>query len=176
MARRFQRNFARSSTPNRTWAGAAPAARTVIPAASKVLVFTITVDNPGIDETVLRVVGGVRVMFDQSSADEYQLGAIGMCIVTDTAIAAGIASIPDPVTDVQDDVWFFYQSFAQRFSLLTAVGFDADGGHYYPFDSKAKRVVHSGMSIVGVAANAHASNGLEIVWNVRVLGQVRGTH
>ena len=176
MARRqFRQSFQRSSRPNRGWGGTVPAAITAVPAASKALVAVFTLDNQGIDETILRVVGGVHVISDQVASSEDQFGAIGMMLATDTAVATGITALPDPVTDVSDDYWFFYQSFAQRFILLSSVGFEADAGRWYPFDSKAKRILESGHQVVLIAANANATHGFNISVNLRVLSQVRGT-
>ena len=146
-----------------------------MPASSKVFVTSFVLANQGIDETILRVVGGVHVISDQVAASEDNFGAIGMCLVTDTAAALGITALPDPVTDVEDDVWFFYQSFAQRFLRGDNTGFESAAGRWYSFDSKAKRIFHTGQTIALVAANANATHAFNILVNMRVLGQVRGT-
>ena len=175
VARRQQRQFQRSKPANRAWTGLAPAAIQNIPAASKVLFATFVLANQGIDETVLRIVGGLAVSSDQQSASEFQMGAAGMCLVTDTALAAGIASIPDPVTDVQDDIWIWYQSFGQRSRFSSAVGVDYQGSSWYPFDNRAKRIISTGQSIAVVVANAHATHAFDISINLRLLSMVRGT-
>ena len=175
MARRFVTRTPHRRPPNRAWAGIVPAAAVTIPANTAVLLATFTLDNDGIDETVLRVVGGVQVASDQLASSESQIGAIGMCVVTDTAAALGITAIPDPVSDVGDDVWFFYQGFAQQVTVLTAVGIAGDLSTWYPFDQKAKRIIHSGQTIALVGANAHATNGMAVTVVMRILGMVRGT-
>jgi len=173
---RARRSFVRSGKrPNRSWAGAVAAAAVTVPAASKVLLTSLTLSNPGIDETVLRTVGGVGVASDQSAATETQTGAIGFGVFNSTAIALGVTGLPDPVTDAKDDVWFMHISFFQTFLLKTAVGVIADQTHWYPFDSSAKRIVSNGYGIAVVAANAHASNGLTVGLNYRLLNVVRGT-
>ena len=175
MARRQQRNFVRSSRPNRDWTGSIPVITIMIPAASKVLLASFALNNPGIDETILRTVGGVAVASDQTAQTENQIGAVGMCLVTDTALAAGIASLPDPVTDFSDDVWFMYQPFAQLTRFNDATGINFNAMTWYPFDSKAKRIMHNGMSLVVVAANASATEGMFVTMIFRMLSQVRGT-
>jgi len=85
----------------------------VLPAASKVLLETVVLSNPGINETVRRTRGGVFVSSDQGAAVELQTGAFGAIIVSDTAVAAGVASLPDPVTDASDDGWFVWVPFTQ---------------------------------------------------------------
>ncbi len=169
-----RRNFARRSgaRPNRTWAFVQPAAFTVIPAASKVLLATFTASNSGIDETVLRCIGGVSVASDQSGANEEQIGAVGIIMVTDLAGAAGIASIPGASTDADDDGWFCHQTFAQRGSN----GVVPDAATYYPIDTKGKRILEGkGMLAAVVAENKHATHGLQLLLTIRLLSQVRGT-
>ncbi len=175
MARRqFTRGPQR--TPNRNWAGVVATAGTTLGANNKVLVATFTLANQGIDETILRTVGGISIASDQVAASESQFGALGVCVVSDQAIATGITAIPDPVTDVSDDLWMLYVSFAQEFRLGgTAASLTPNFATWYPFDSKAKRVVHSGYALAVVVANASASFGLKFAVNMRLLGQVRGT-
>ena len=48
-----------------------------------------------------------------SALDGYD-GAVGLCIVSENAFNAGIASIPTPITDIQWDGWLWYQSFSLR--------------------------------------------------------------
>ena len=174
MARRLQRQFNRTSRPNRGWAGLAPAATTSIPAASKVLVAAFTLDNDGIDETVLRTVGLLTVASDQDTSDEQQFGALGIIVVTDVAIATGITAIPDPVSEVGDDGWLLYVPFGSMLRVQDQTGFSPDWGQRYPFDSKAKRVVHSGFSLAVVVANA-GTHGIDVRVAFRLLSQVRGT-
>ena len=94
-------------------------------------------------------------------------------IVTDLAAAAGIASIPAPITDAGDDGWFVHQSFAQAQSRVHTGG---PTSTWYLIDSKAKRIFAStGLNIAIVAENAHASEGMEVVVMLRILTQLRGT-
>ena len=173
---RFQRNFQRGvARPNRGWSGSIPAAATGLAANNKVILALFELDNDGIDETILRVVGGVAVASDQNAASESQVGAVGMCLVTSTAAAAGIASLPDPVTDVGDDLWLFFQAFSQEMRFADATGFAPNFASWYPFDQKAKRIVHSGTTVALIAANASATHGFNIRVVMRILSQVRGT-
>ena len=150
-------------------------AQTTVPANSKVLIGTFSLDNSGIDETMLRCVGGFSVASDQSAATETQLGAVGMAVVSSAAAAVGITAIPDPIADVIDDLWFFYHSFAQEFNFQSAVGVDADFATWYPFDQHAKRILSEGSVIALVASNAHATHGFRIAFFLRMLAMVRGT-
>ena len=126
--------------------------------------------NPQIDETILRTVGMLSITSDQTAAAEHQLGALGMIIVSTTAFAAGIASISNPFSDVNDDGWFLYVPFAQDTGLVTA-----PLSKEYSFDSRAKRKVEDGSTAVIVLANSHATEGLDFAIVMRLLSMVTGT-
>jgi len=176
MARRFQsQRIVSRRRPNRSWAGIAEAAVTNVPAASKVLLASLTLSNPNIDETHLRTVGICDVRTDNSAATEEQFGAFGMIFVTDTALAAGVASIPGPTTDIADDGWFVYVPFSAGFLVSTAVGLNPDFAHIFHFDSKAKRRVEEGTSVALVAENVHANHGFNIRIHLRSLTMITGT-
>ena len=171
---RSQRQFSRRSRPNRTWTGLVQSSLTTVSASSKVLISSVVLSNQGIDETILRVVGGLRIMSDQTAATEDQIGAFGLVIITDAAFAIGITAISDPVTEISDDGWMTYVPFAQRFRFLDASGFSEPAGGWYPFDSRGKRILSSGQRIAVVIANA-GSTGLLVSVTFRLLAQVRGT-
>jgi len=174
MARRqFNRNRQSSRRPNRAWTGTFSVAPVVIPANSAVLLSTFALSNQGIDETVLRTVGVIYMTSDTVGVGEDQTGAFGLTVVNDVALALGITGIPDPITNVQDDVWFVYQPLLGDTEYATAVG--QQMGQRYDFDSKAKRVVSTGQGIAVVVANAHATHGLQLMAGFRMLTQVRGT-
>jgi len=173
-SRRPNRSF-RKTPANRSWTGSVLAAPVVVAAATKVLLTTFSLSNQNIDETVLRVVGGINVMSDQQAATEDQIGAVGFILVTNQAAAAGVASMPGPVTDNGDDGWFVYQAFSQRFGFVTAAGVEAQFSTWYEINSKAKRVIHEGRAIAVIAENAHATQGFSIGLAFRMLSMVRGT-
>ena len=176
MARRFQNHpRARNRTPNRAWAGLIATGYTTIAPSTKVLLGSIILSNANIDETILRTVGVLGVMSDQQAASEDIIGAVGFIRVSDTALAAGVASVPGPVTDVADDGWFVYIPIAQSVAFQSAVGVNYDFATQYNFDSKAKRRIEEGMSIAIVAENASASFGFQVALSDRLLTMVTGT-
>ena len=172
---RRTRQFAQRRTPNRSWSGFVSTAPTAVPAATKVLLGLLAPSNPGIDETVLRNVGSLEFHTDQTASGESQLGAVGIIVITDIAGGVGAASIPGPITDSSDDGWLLYVPLTARFTLLSSVGVRPDIGHIIHFDSKAKRVVHSGYTLAIMVENAHASNAFDISLIFRTLSMVRGT-
>ena len=165
------RPSSRRSRPNNNWFALRATDFTTIPAASKVLLATAVQSNPGITETVLRVLGAFAIESDQAVAREEQIGAVGLMVVTDTAAAAGVASIPGPSTDANDDGWFAHQFFMQN-SFLTN---EAPNSFIYPFNSKGRRVMEEGSLIAIVVENAHATHGLNIAWQFRMLTRITGT-
>ena len=94
------------------WFRRTTGAYVTVAAASKVLVSSGTPSNPGITETIVRTRGGFSIASDQAGASESQIGAMGLMVVNDLALAAGAASIPGPVTDRNDDGWFVWEPFA----------------------------------------------------------------
>ena len=176
MANRNSRSsrFQNQRVRNRAWTGSFETALVSIPANSAVLLSGFVPQNPGIDLTILRTVGEIFVSSDNAAASETQVGAVGMIIVTDDAFAVGITAIPDPVASVFDDGWFMFQSFAQKTTFLSSIGFNDPSGMKYSYDSKAKRILEgAGKTIVIVAANAHATEGFNLLLNTRILTQLR---
>ena len=120
-------------------------------------------DPTGISRTVRRTRGQLLVFSDQGANQELQSGAFGAIVVNDLALAAGVASIPGPVTDESDDGWFVWQPFG---TLSAASG---TGGNTIPvpalnfeYDSKAMRKVEEGFGIAFMVENSSATLGLQI--------------
>jgi hypothetical protein len=171
--RRAPRRGGRGWRPATFWTGNVPASPTGVPAASKVLLASFV--NVGDQElTIRRLRGLLAVHSDQNAATEYQVGALGIGIFNDTAIAAGIASLPDSVTDVDDDVWFSFTHIGQQIKVATAVGIDAQGVVQYDVDSKAMRKVPAGRSVAVIVANAHAVSAFNVTFGVRFLSSITG--
>ncbi len=120
---------------------------TSVAAASKVLLASFVLSNPGIGETVRRTHVMLSVVSDQNAALEQQNGAFGMMIVSDLALAAGAASIPGPVTDASDDGWFVWFGVSQANAGFIGGAVTGSLVDSYVFDSKAMRKVADGFSI-----------------------------
>ena len=123
-------------------------ANTTIGGSTKVLLGSFILANPGIGEVIRRTRGRFHVISDQGSVTEQQDGALGMIVVTDTALAVGITAIPGPVTDANDDGWFVWEPFTQVSQLTLGASFTSGGTTLqYEFDSKAMRKVAHGFSM-----------------------------
>ncbi len=155
------------------WARTVASGLTVLPASSKVLLASVVLSNPGINETIRRTRGIVLVTSDQGSIQEEQLGAVGAMLVTDTAVGAGVASLPDPVTDANDDGWFVWLPFMQISGAQVTAGTASQTAmNRYEFDSKAMRRMEEGYQVAFVAANASATRGLSIAITISLLSSL----
>ena len=167
--RRFSsRRQVRSSRKGTSWARNLSATFTTVPAASKVLVGSFVLSNPGITETAVRSRGRIWIQSDQGAALEEQQGALGLVVVSDLALAAGAASIPGPATDSSDDGWFVWEGFSQTNIQVSA----GTAGQLYEFDSKAARRVQEGFAIAIMAENVHATHGLDLGLVISLLAVV----
>ena len=163
------RTFRRGTRRGTSWARVVEDDFTTVAQASKALIITLVLSNPGISETIVRTEGRILVLSDQAAAVERQFGAIGMVVVSDLAIAAGAASIPGPVTDGSDDGWFQWMPFLQE--EQGAVVDQAEGivSMAYTFSSKAARRVEEGFGVAIMVENASTGTGMKVAAAVSML-------
>jgi len=150
--------------PATRWAGfILPTPLTVAPL-TKILVASFPLSGDE-GETLRRTRGVFAVVSDVITPLEDQVGSLGMGVFSNAAIAAGVASLPDPVTDIGDDIWALYLPVAQR----VGSSFTNFAGE---FDSKAMRKVVPGYSLGVIIANASPTFGFILHLNMRVLSSV----
>ena len=144
---------------------------TVVAAGTKVLVASFVLSNAGINEVVRRTRGRFLFTSDQGTIFEGSVAAFGFVVVNDLALAAGVASMPGPITDANDDGWFVWESMPMLQgntdgSSSASVGV---GGANYgaEFDSKAMRRVEEGFGIAVVAEVA--SVAVELTMGISLL-------
>ena len=107
---------------------------------------------------------------DQAVASEFQLGAVGMIVVSADALAVGITAIPSPGDDIDSDGWFVW---VPLLSTIKAGTSETDLGYHTIIDSKAQRVIHEGSVIAVVAENFSATAGMQLSMNFRLLSRFR---
>ncbi len=117
--------------------------------------FSLT--TAGIAETLRRVRGWVSAESDQQGATEAYLGAMGIAIVSDTALATGITALPGPFTDLNDDIWLFWIGLGGALIVDTAVGTRNDPQWIHQIDNKAMRRIEVGQSVVVMVENAQST-------------------
>ena len=118
--------------------------------------------------TIVRSRGFFHVRSDQISASEDQSVAYGNIVVSDQSVAIGVTAVPTPVTDDQSS-WHVFESMASRFSFVSGVGFDSQGGVLTRFDSKAMRKVEEGQDLIEVVETTGVSDGATVITYSRVL-------
>ena len=111
-------------------------------------------------ETVVRIVGGLRV---EDATGNGGLFAVGAAVFASNAVAAGVASLPDPITDGGDDLWTFHQVVPYSPTKNTV--------WVYSFDSRAMRKVEDGQELVFIAANGVGGDACDYSIAARVLSK-----
>ena len=152
-----------------SWARSVPAAATNIPAASSVLLLSLSTGAFAEESTIRRTIVDMYISSDQVAGTEFQIGAVGMHIANDAAIAAGVASLLAPVTDSDDEAWYLWAPIGQSTRVATAVGFDGVFGFRYVVDSKAQRRLQSGQSAALIIQNTHATNAFDATVSISTL-------
>jgi len=120
--------------------------------------------------TIVRTHQTIHIKSDQVAASEVQIGAWAALVVSEAASAAGVASVPTPISEGDSDLFFAYQAMVNEFTLATAVGIDADAGTQYVLDSKAMRRVNGDQDVITVAeVDASTGDGMVITTFGRML-------
>ena len=170
MARRRQARFIRPPACTKIWIGNG-VGTTVLAGASKTLIGSLTASALLLRSfTIFRTYVEVLINLDQVGADELVLCTYGQIIVTDTAAAAGIASVPGPsgISGDPEADWYVWQAMTVRFEFITAAGIEGNSGHHYLIDSKAMRKVGPDDDIA-LVAQLDGSPGANFVTNGRML-------
>ena len=97
--------------------------------------------------TIVRTRGVMSLTSDQTAAIESYHAVLAMAVVSDQALAAGVASVPTPISDGDSDLFFLYEAIIGRNMASTDVGFDSGAGWFKEFDSKAMRKVEDGSDV-----------------------------
>jgi len=169
MARRdFRRGAAAIRSRRETSWLNIPAASATMAAVGGTIMASLTVPEKARRPfTIVRTYLEVMVSTDQLGADEFQIAAVGLAVVSDQAEAIGITAIPTPASDADSDLWFLHQWVMADFAFLDATGTQNVGNHY-SIDSKAMRKVNDSQDVVVVAEFDAASFGL----TVRLAGRI----
>ena len=118
--------------------------------------------------TIVRTRGYFTIASDQQLATEFYEGAVGSTVVTDQAVAAGVASVPTPISEDASD-WFVYDRIADEFVFGDATGFIL-GSILARLDSRAMRKVDLGEDLITVIeASTLNTSGITITQYMRFL-------
>ena len=165
-----RRSFRGRSSPGRLTEWFASAVQTdylALPANTVVLDQSLTtIEKAKRPFTVTRVVGSLFLQSDQNAAVETPFGAFGMIVVTEAAVAAGIASIPNVYSSAENDGFFVHQFMSAEGSASTNVGRPLER---FSFDFRSQRKVQDGEDIAVVLQNGNLTDGLDYLVSFRML-------
>ena len=148
---RSQRTFVRGPRRASSWARGPFGILNNI-ATSEVNLFPTgfqVVDN-GI--TLVRTRGELLVsLLTASATGDGFLVAAGLCVVSENAFNAGVASVPDPLADMDWEGWFWYKTTNLLAAAISPLGNELGATiNRIEIDSKAMRKIKSTDVIVGV--------------------------
>ena len=171
MAGRRTTHFRGTKTRRLTmWIAGQEAANTLAGAGSEVLSGSFNAAALALRPfTIIRVRGIIGISSDQGTAGEDQSAAYGICVVSDQAIAAGVASIPSPNTDQGSDLFFVYEDLVASMFVASNAGVEPQFMTSRTFDSKAMRKVNDDQDIAVVKANTTLSDGTVVYDRFRML-------
>ena len=161
MARRsHSRTFARPSGRQSLWLGAGLTVTTMAGGASTLLA---TLNAAALLLRPFTIVRSRLVIFfrsDQVATSEFVQAVLSAQVVIEVAAAAGIASVPTPLTETDAD-FFIYQPLMARIEALTSVGaYERGADQSWVIDSKAMRKVSTDddVAFVGEIRGAPGAN------------------
>jgi len=143
------RVFPRGKQRLTSWFGPADQGFITVASGAKVLVANLPFEE---SLTLVRTRGVVAIKVQSYTADVSPVGAIGMGIVSQEAFAAGVASVPDPISNPDWGGWFVWRTFAMHFENISQVGVLL-GSWSFEVDSKAMRKISPNEVLVIVAAS-----------------------
>ncbi len=118
--------------------------------------------------TIVRTHIELLIRSDQTANSEDQVGAYGVAVVSDQALAIGVTAVPTPNADVNSDLWFLHQWLMNSIQVSSATSvFQAQNN--YTVDSRAMRKVEEGQDVVGVAEFSAQGAGFVLIDAGRML-------
>ncbi len=110
--------------------------------------------------------GHVSIRLSTYAASIDYGGAFGMGVVSAEALAAGVASVPEPFTQSDWPGWLLWGSFADHFELGTASSL-LPGSLQIPVDSKAMRKMGQNEALILVCESQVGA--IEVAMHIRTL-------
>ena len=119
--------------------------------------------------TIVRTRGIWDTSSDQIAVNETFETSLGICVVSDQALAIGITAVPTPEEDKESDLWFLYETRVGQELVAGGVHQQMIPSQPTAFESKAMRKVEDGQDVVVVVQNSAVSNGTTFVVSGRML-------
>ena len=118
--------------------------------------------------TIIRSRGYWSIQSDQVIASEDQIVHYGGIVVSDQAVATGVAAVPTPVTE-DGSSWFFFDGITAFLAFHDATGINPQFATLRVVDSKAMRKVEEGQDVIEVIQNSAISQGVDVVTYMKYL-------
>ncbi len=119
--------------------------------------------------TIVRTYLNILWRSDQAATSETQLGAVGVAVVTEQAVAIGATAVPTPVTDSGSESFLLYQYLQNFYEFKDVSGFQPNAGLFMAVESKAMRKVSESDDFIVVAENSSSGSGAILSMQVRQL-------
>ena len=143
-----RRSFGHSGSRRLTqWAGPAIQAYVAVASGGATLIAQLAFEE---QSTIVRNRGMVSIRPQSYAADIDINGAYGIGIASAEAVAAGVASVPEPFTDGDWGGWMVWRSFAFHYEFASAIS-TFESSWQTEVDSKAMRKVSPNEVAVFVA-------------------------
>ncbi len=166
------RNFSRTVRgPRRQteWLGSAIQGYTAIAAGAKQLNSSFAfIATPEAPVTITRTVGSIKFGLASNAGDADLIGAMGICVVSDLALAAGAASIPGPITDAAWDGWLMHVFFSFQLEFNDSTGVFIKSQRV-DFDSRGMRKVPDPAYSLAIMVENGGSTSIEVLPQFRML-------
>ena len=105
------------------------------------------------DPTVIRIHGEVIInVTARTAANDSCVCAMGMILQSSAAISAGVASMPDPATEI-DSSWLWHRQVGIRTNVAPPNGTDILGNRMILIDNKSMRKVKPNQGLVLIVRN-----------------------
>ena len=148
--------FRRGTRSPTGWAGGAT--ENTLASGTKAIVLSFTSSGLASHDTVVRIVGSISGAADAVVNGQFVLGA---GVFADNAVAAGVAFLPDPLTDVNDDLW----------TMIRSVPYIGSQVREFEFDSRGMRKVEEGQQLVFIGANSASGANFKFSVYLRLLAK-----
>ena len=115
--------------------------------------------------TIVRLRGSlVAYLTATSAANDGFHCAIGVGLVSDEAFAVGVASIPGPLTEADNEIWMYHRFFDIHSPTATLASADVSQSVAFEVDSKAMRKWDDDKTLVAMLEVEEASVAIAAVW------------
>ena len=158
----------------KTWSSMSVLSPTAITTTQSILGSMTVAAGGGIEATILRCRGQLLCSAVPDAGTDQAMLALGLMVITSSALAVGGVSVPGPIEDVDSDSWLWHR-YVPFDAIAAASGIDRLGSlvERVEIDAKAMRRVpeDSALALVGqidtsLFVNVTVSGGMRVLLGV----------